>query len=536
MSTLQKTLLERLTKLLPAQFESVMVDYGMPFSDVRENVTQKQKSIDLVHYAEQKTKGLEHLLAVINQVTSEAASDDFPLPLDERAKYLFIGREDELKQLDVALLQGDTVAITALEGMAGVGKSYLADHYALNHPQHFPRYEVLTLNPQQPAHATELLDILGKRLNSTGHPSSVREALQQQRVLLHVENVDSDAALQSCQQLLGYLPDCAALISGRLQHLARNTKWHSIALNTFDRLQGIEQIQAELADLKAEPLTETEAQTLVAELHGLPLALHLAAGYLADRPVAEFLDDLRSSHLALEPAFPDAFSRDQQRLTLQGTFNISLQLLSSAEQHALAAVGYLPTAGFGLSLAAQVADFAAADARRLLQKATRLGLVEDLRPQRDAPPRWRIHAMLAEFLRERAETAVRTRLDDWFLQRLPEPSDDDYSGWHELNDESAALVDWLQQADGDSAALSRIERAGSWYAMHNGPYLSWGYFCQRLLSCSDLEQAQRSGALWTLCQTAHRAGDIELAQQAAEEKAALDAERKDDKGRALAMG
>ncbi len=53
---------------------------------------------------------------------------------------LFVGRAKELAAMEETLLPGAPVpvAISALQGMPGVGKSYLADHFAHVHRAKFP--------------------------------------------------------------------------------------------------------------------------------------------------------------------------------------------------------------------------------------------------------------------------------------------------------------------------------------------------------------------------------------------------------------
>lgn len=45
----------------------------------------------------------------------------------------FVGREEDLKQLHEQLQQSNTVAISAISGMGGIGKTELALQYALKH-------------------------------------------------------------------------------------------------------------------------------------------------------------------------------------------------------------------------------------------------------------------------------------------------------------------------------------------------------------------------------------------------------------------
>ena len=55
-----------------------------------------------------------------------------------RGSDTFVGRDDTLKALHERLAQGNTVAITAIQGMGGVGKTELARQYALQYKTAYP--------------------------------------------------------------------------------------------------------------------------------------------------------------------------------------------------------------------------------------------------------------------------------------------------------------------------------------------------------------------------------------------------------------
>jgi predicted ATPase len=137
----------------------------------------------------------------------------------------------------------------------------------------------------------------------------------------------------------------------RRTHSKRGTDWKHLAIDPFKLFDGIAQLQAELAFLEAEALSEAEAHELAEALYGLPLALRLAAGFLAEKyTAAQFIGQLHKTSLKLESAYPDGQHRDPRRLTLHGAFNISFQLLSPKQQIAFAALSYAAPSGFGLNL------------------------------------------------------------------------------------------------------------------------------------------------------------------------------------------
>jgi tetratricopeptide (TPR) repeat protein len=124
-------------------------------------------------------------------------------------------------------------------------------------------------------------------------------------------------------------------------------------------------------------------------------------------------------------------------------------------------------------------------------------------------------------------------MTEWFVTRLPEGGEDQGSRWREVGEEFAALTEWLALVP--STDRVRVERAGSRYAIGNGPYHAWLRFCEEALA-GESSGVHQSNFLWTLGQTARSGGLPDRALAAAEEKAKLDANRGADREAALAAG
>jgi tetratricopeptide (TPR) repeat protein len=462
------------------------------------------------------------------------------------AATLFVGREAELAQLEAALL-GPAVRPVAVVGMPGVGKSYLADRFALLHPDSFPGgvYRVVLDPESPPASAAPLLGELADRLQVRPEPAAgladrLRARLLAPRSLLHVENADGAEAGRAAAELVGSLPGCPVVVSARLQSLGRSASWEHVELRWFSAEDALAQLEKELGKEK-DRVPAADWERLVRELGGLPLALHLAAGYLlAGQTAAGFLAELRTAGLDLEaadPADPMVAAR-QGRELLAGTLRASVRLLGRQRAgvdlaEAFRRLGFAPAAGFGASLGAALAGLSVDAFETLQGNATRLSLLAPVESRERRSRAWRLHPLLAEVLR--AETgdpereAAQQRSTEWFLTRLPEEQQG--PAWQELGEETEALAVWLAAVPAEDRV--RVNRAGSWYAMVNGPFHAWRTFCEQALAGAP-EAADRSHFLWTLGQVAWKAGALEQALAAAAEKEELDRARGEERGAALA--
>lgn len=454
-----------------------------------------------------------------------------PHPPNTATQHLFIGRDRALEQLTTAINAQKTVLITAIEGMAGVGKSYLVDHFALT-MGYEDRYTVLALNPQQLDRVEDLLTRLAKHLQV--EPQLVVNTLKSQNWLVHIENVDSDPAAKVTGQLLGQLTGCRLVLTGRLSGLGHLPQCQTIELTPFSIQEGVQQLQEELTLLNAEPLTTAEAQQLVTALGGLPLAIHLAAGYLVREGVDAFLQQFRDTAFNLPPKNPLEQGRDAKRLIIKKTFELSLNLLTPEQRQAVAVMAYAPPEGIGLNLVAALMDKKEQAAQQQLHQIAHLSLVIDLRQQRTDPLRWKMHPLLAELMRVDHEAeSIQARLHDWFMARLPKPEGEDYSAWHSVQAEEAALNQYLATASLEQGI--ELERAGSYYADLNGSWWHWLQFCQHLLTQTVTDE-QRSHILWTCCRCAQRLGEFKIAEQAAKMQSELGKQLKNEEAYISAQG
>jgi hypothetical protein len=98
-----------------------------------------------------------------------------PEPSAREPRKVFVGRDDELVRIAAAFDggSGGRVAIVALQGMAGVGKTYLAHEFYARHSGRFGGYQHVVLAPEQPGTASSRVGVLGERMGI--HPQHADE-------------------------------------------------------------------------------------------------------------------------------------------------------------------------------------------------------------------------------------------------------------------------------------------------------------------------------------------------------------------------
>jgi tetratricopeptide (TPR) repeat protein len=460
-------------------------------------------------------------------------------PASGRRTGIFVGREKELAAMSQALLPDEAapcpVAVCALHGMAGVGKSYLADRFAAEHADRFPGGIVRVVldpgEPQREPSSEALLTDIARQIGLPERPDGKRIAarLQSPRTLLHIENGDCRATASAAARVASALPGCAVIVTGRYRELGR---WLGVQIDVtvLPQAQSLALLEQEIGQcIGAQDRPAFER--LAAALGHLPLALSLAADYLREGYTPDaFLDLLRAEGFQIAPMNPahPALLSDEARAIVAGAFELSLILLGRAlgkdADRLLAgffALGHAPAAGFGPSLGAAIAGLTESDFLRLATTARRHSLLDRANGER---ARWTIHPLLAEIARTRADGgAVLGRMTDWFVERLdPAINASGVGGgprWFEVRDEVAALVSWLPMVP--YADLFRVALVGSRFAIRHGPFGPWQRFCEKALAV--LEEAHaRSDVLFTLSHVAQSAGDVDHALRAAQAKLALD--------------
>ncbi|MCK6518013.1 tetratricopeptide repeat protein [Myxococcota bacterium] len=461
----------------------------------------------------------------------------------------FVGRETQLAALAAALFppsgQAQAAVVCNLQGMAGVGKSFLIERFYADHLPSFPGGHLkITLGHDAAPTANALIGELAERLGVSQGPGRiedrVRGAALATRPLLHIDNLDSEAQAQAAVALVRRLPGVPIVLSGRY-HFGRATPgWWLVSIEPFSVSEALAQLQAELVAEVAARVDDAARRTLVGALGGLPLAIHLAASYLnAGYEVRDFLAALEQSCLSLTPfTVSETAYLDRAERTLHATFELSLKALrvelgaeAEAGLSAVAALGVAPLTGARVGWLAAIMGVDVVQAEDWLDKALGLSIVQ----HDGATGRWRVHKLFAEHLRQHTDAdAATARMDAWALARLQEAPDDTRGArWGALQAEHEAVAEWVTGLDGVRAVLGG--RVGYDYAFVSGPYAAWlGAVARGLDATADA--AARSALLWRQANLARQAGDLDLAVSAAEAKGAHGAVQGWDREVALSAG
>jgi tetratricopeptide (TPR) repeat protein len=270
---------------------------------------------------------------------AEPVNGSRQLPADTRT---FIGRDAELERLLRLTPEGGdavpapAVVITAIDGMAGVGKSALAVRAAHRLADRFPDGQLFVdlhgftqgVSPRDPADALASLlaslDVPPGRIPADleARAAAYRARLAGTRTLILLDNAATEAQVRP---LIPAAPGCLVLITSRRRLKALDDA-HTVALGLLSQPQAVALLQA-LAE-PAGAAAEDPGWQRVAELCGyLPLALHIAAALLRHRPAwtpGHLADRLRGT--LLEPgAFTDG-ERD-----LSAVFDLSYQSLADEQ-------------------------------------------------------------------------------------------------------------------------------------------------------------------------------------------------------------
>ncbi len=341
----------------------------------------------------------------------------------------FTGRDAELSALTRLLdqdneRQSGTVVISAIGGTAGVGKTALAIRWARAVADRFRDGQLYVnlrgYDPDQPVAAAAALARFLRALGVPGQeiPDEVddrtalyRSRLAGRRVLVVLDNA-RDA--EQVRPLLPGDPGCVAVVTSRdaLAGLVAADGARRVELDVLPLADAVALLRS-LVGPRAD--AEPEAVAALARLCArLPLALRIAAELAAARPaipLAGLVAELAASRL-------DCLDAGEDRADVRSVFSWSVRQLPDEVVRAFGLAGLHPGEDLDVYAAAALTATSAGQARRVLGRLHRAGLLQATGPGRHA-----MHDLLRAYARELAtstggeqeQQAAMTRLFDYYL-------------------------------------------------------------------------------------------------------------------------
>ena len=452
------------------------------------------------------------------------------LPVDLPA---FTGRRSELAHVRELLPGSDastpTVVISAIGGMAGVGKTTLAVHWAHSVADRFPDGQLyVNLRGFHPSGSImsaaeairsflDAFGVPGRRIPAglDAQAALYRSLLADRRVLIVLDNARDT---EHVRPLLPGAPGCLVVVTSRnqLYGLVAGEGAHSLTLDVLTAAEAREFLSRRLGAerIADEPDAVAEIITLCGRL---PLALAVVSARAVVNPtfpLASIAAELSDSEDSL-----DAFAGEAPAADARSAFSWSYQLLSPAAARVFRLFALHPGPDCSLAAVASLAGQRPGQVRPVMGELARAHLISE-----PLPGRYGCHELLRAYAAELArahdtaqelDTARRRMLDHYLhsahaADSLLMPSRDRVRLRPHTTGvtvprlpDRAAAVDWL--AGNRSAVLAAIKED----ARHGGGEHSW-----RLASVLEL-YLDRNGrwpeqldAQTTAVEAAQRLGDI----------------------------
>jgi DNA-binding SARP family transcriptional activator len=345
---------------------------------------------------------------------------------------LFTGRASELARL-TAVLGGDgdpagLTGISVVSGAGGVGKSWLALHWAHQHLELFPDGQLwVNLGGFAPAGEpvpaqTALRGFLdGLGVDPATVPAELeaaaalyRSVIAGKRMLVVLDNAATTG------QVIPLLPGstgCAVLVTSRrmLTGLAIGHGARSLNLDVLPGTEARELLARHLgaARLAAEPEATTE---LLASCAGLPLAISITAARAAAHPgfpLAVVAAELREAATRL-----DTLEAADLTASVRATLSWSYHSLGQRAARVLSLVALAPGPDISLLAAASLTALTPAAARTTLRELEAMSLLQE-----DVPDHYRMHDLIRLHAAEQAghdqpeaeRAGARQRIIDFYL-------------------------------------------------------------------------------------------------------------------------
>ncbi|GAA1860770.1 tetratricopeptide repeat protein [Actinomadura bangladeshensis] len=321
----------------------------------------------------------------------------------------FAGRAVSLSKLDLLVGQSVWPRAVVVQGMAGVGKTTLALHWAHRVADRFPDGALFadlrgtTRSPVTPAEA------MGQVLRAAGVPgdqlprtedelaAQCRSLLGGRRMLLILDNAVQP---EQVRPLLAAVASGLVVVTSRrrLPALLEGADVRTLELREMATQEAVDLIAGVLGPGDARVRDEEKAIVRLARECGhLPLALGVMAGRLAENPGESIAGTVRELTARDAPGGA-AHGTPAPGLSavVDPTFDVAYRSLRRDQREAFRRLGLVAGPDFTPAALAALQDRTVDRARECLEGLRQAYLVQDV-----GPDRYRMHDLLREFARER---------------------------------------------------------------------------------------------------------------------------------------
>ena len=344
----------------------------------------------------------------------------------------FVGRAAELADLTGMMERASAqrppaLVISAVAGMAGVGKTALALQWAHQVADRFPDGQLhVNLRGYDPGQPMPAAAALAGFLRSLGvadqdipagtaeRAARYRSLLAGQRMLIMIDNARD---VEQVRPLLPGSPSCAAVVTSRdaLAGLVARDGARRLDLGLLPPAEAVRLLRALIGErVEAEPEV---TMTLAGYCARLPLALRVAAERAAASPGVSLVD--LTSELADQQERLDLLDATGDRLTaIKVVFSWSVRHLDDEAARAFRLLGLHPSADFDAYAAAALTGTTLRQARWLLHRLARAHLIQPA-----GTGRYGMHDLIRAYAADQAADsgseqergAALTRLFDHYL-------------------------------------------------------------------------------------------------------------------------
>jgi DNA-binding SARP family transcriptional activator/Tfp pilus assembly protein PilF len=400
------------------------IEPGAPLKELHDRILAADASLDAVPPRQPRTPEPEPSVRPAPPVVTQAALPA-QLPADLPT---FVGREAELDRVRALLPElGEaptSVVIGAIGGMAGIGKTTLAVHWAHEMADRFPDGQLyVNLRGFDPTGVVVVPDdAIRTFLDALGVPpmripasldaqaALYRSMLAQRRVLVLLDNARDT---EQVRPLLPGSPGCLVIITSRnqLTGLVAAEGAHPLTLDQLTPAEAYDLLARRLGTDRpaAEPRAVDEIITRCARL---PLALSIVAAHAAAYPgfpLSAIVDELRESHGSL-----DAFAGGDDITTdVRAVFSWSYKALSAPAARLFHLLSLHSGPDISAPAAAALAGLPPRETRGLLVELTRAHLLSE-----HFPGRYTLHDLLRVYAAERVQAEETPRERDRAVERL----------------------------------------------------------------------------------------------------------------------